>query len=393
MAIDTNTKKLALLEWDLVFEPGLPLSPGTIGADDQQQLLWGYPGILWEAGAPVTGTIITTLARTRCLATGTVDADAEVELPVGTRITEILVRARDTLADPNKNRWSDERLLRLLDEGQKDIAKQSKILKDIYDLTVAVDTSNYTLPDNFWLITRATFDDYEIPLVSYDLMDENARKQVLADRRTNEHERRNGYGNNLGDRWTRTNWEVDTASRIEAIVYDKRNINDIRVYPIPNDGIAENNYTFENEGPIIFAGDEVMGIVTSIDDYTIDSVFGVTTELYDPAIAAESFDSDFGVLTGANESVALVKLWYIKIPEVLLTLSQDLEIPPMFDVALKHYVIGHALRDDIDVQYREMGAESLALYERELVIAQETNRTDGTRNAVNHTPTYRSGFE
>lgn len=47
MAIDTNTEKLALMEWCQVWEPGLPLSPGALGTDDQQQLLWGYPGIAW----------------------------------------------------------------------------------------------------------------------------------------------------------------------------------------------------------------------------------------------------------------------------------------------------------------------------------------------------------
>jgi len=48
MAIDTTNKKLALMEWDVVCEPGLPVSPGTLGQDDKQQLVWGYPGILWN---------------------------------------------------------------------------------------------------------------------------------------------------------------------------------------------------------------------------------------------------------------------------------------------------------------------------------------------------------
>lgn len=33
---------------DLDWEPGLPLSPGSLDQADQQQLLWGYPDILWE---------------------------------------------------------------------------------------------------------------------------------------------------------------------------------------------------------------------------------------------------------------------------------------------------------------------------------------------------------
>jgi hypothetical protein len=51
MAIDTNNKKLAVMEFGDIWEPGLPISPSTLGQDDQQQLLWGYPGILWSAAA------------------------------------------------------------------------------------------------------------------------------------------------------------------------------------------------------------------------------------------------------------------------------------------------------------------------------------------------------
>lgn len=49
MAISTINQKLAVMEMDVIFEPSLPMSPGTLGQDDQQQLLWGYPGVLWGA--------------------------------------------------------------------------------------------------------------------------------------------------------------------------------------------------------------------------------------------------------------------------------------------------------------------------------------------------------
>lgn len=48
MAITTDNDKLAVMEMDSMFEPGLPLSPGVLSVADQQQLIWGYPGVLWE---------------------------------------------------------------------------------------------------------------------------------------------------------------------------------------------------------------------------------------------------------------------------------------------------------------------------------------------------------
>lgn len=54
--IDTTNEKLAIIELEDVWEPGLPMSPGTLEQDDQQQLLWGYPGALWgETGIVVSG--------------------------------------------------------------------------------------------------------------------------------------------------------------------------------------------------------------------------------------------------------------------------------------------------------------------------------------------------
>ena len=50
MAIDTVNKKLAAMEMEDYWEPALPISPGALGQDDQQQLLHGYPGILWAGG-------------------------------------------------------------------------------------------------------------------------------------------------------------------------------------------------------------------------------------------------------------------------------------------------------------------------------------------------------
>lgn len=58
MAISTTNGKLALIEWDNPWEPGLPISPGTIGQDDKQQLLLGYPEVLWGAPAVVVPTVV-----------------------------------------------------------------------------------------------------------------------------------------------------------------------------------------------------------------------------------------------------------------------------------------------------------------------------------------------
>lgn len=312
---------------------------------------------------------------------------------MATRIENIITRVRDTLSDPDGDRWSTPRLLRLVDEAQKDLAKQSKLLKGTTDLFLAVDQAEYDLPEDLWLITRASFNDYEIPLYSYDNMDEQAKKEILQDRRYDYAERRKGYGSNIGDSYGRIVWETTTGPRIEALIYDNREVDTIRVYPIPNDEITDSAYTFENVDGVPFVGAEVYGLAVDIDDYTVTSIYGCTTDLFDPQIANEVFNSAYGVISDISESTAVVKIWYIRLAATVESVLDDLEMPRMFDVAIKHYVIGNALRDDIDEQYRQMGAESLQMYDREIDLAKSTEASDGTRSATNYATTYRGGFE
>jgi len=311
---------------------------------------------------------------------------------MATRIENILLRARDTLADPEAERWSDDRLLRILDEGQKDLAKQTQILKGRHEFIVEIGVDTYTLPENLWLIQRASFDSTEIPLYSYDNMDERAKKQRLS--RGTYDSRERGRSVNI-DYIGEQRWELDEGDQVAALIFDNRNLDQIRVYPIPNEGIAENNYPFENAGTIEFAGDEYFGVVTGLTgepDYTFDSVFGEVTQLFDPSIQSEQID-DFGFVTDIVDSTGAVNIWYTRIPDTLTDVLDELEMPSMFDTALKHYVVAHAFRDDLDVQYRDMAAESMQLYNRELDVAKNTNSTNGTSNANNFRSTYSGAFD
>jgi hypothetical protein len=307
---------------------------------------------------------------------------------MATRAEKILLRARDTLADPDKERWTDDRLLRLVNEAQEDIAKQSRILKGRADVSMEIGVAEYPLPDDVWLITRATFDDCPIKFVSYDQMDELARKAVVTDDRYNSGER---YNNDYYD-YQAVCWDTETGDTIDAIVYDRRDLSKLRVYPIPNESLSQNDYTFENAGPPTFTGDEYLGVVSAIDDYTFDSVFGVVTNLYDPFIDKETFQSPFGVVTSINESKGVVRVWYIRMPTPLVTLADELDIPSMFDTTIKHYVVGHAFDDDMDTRFQEKSAKALGYYERDLAIAKKTDRQDGTR-ATQHNTSYRGPFE
>lgn len=380
---------------------------------------------------------------------------------MATRIEKVLERVRDTLADPSAQRWSDARLLRILDEGQKDIAQHTRILKGTTELPLAVGQREYELPSEVYLITRATFDGAEIELATHDQMDEQARKDVLSDRRNTPIERHTGYNFQA---YNNTDWEGDDGSTIKYVIYDRRELDDIIVYPIPNEDMFDYTYSFSNSGYIddvtyvadtpygvltdvespdqiddlygvttaassidyiinddcqgvesitaagfdtIYGlaiaieddvmeagllGDELLGVTVTIEDYQEDSVYGLVADIHDPETTSDTFTTPYGVITAATHLVKLLKLWYIRVPAEVTAVSDDLELPGMFDTALKHYVVGNALRDDLDTQYQQLAASSLQFYDRELGLATKIDRQDGVRKVGRET-SYRGAFE
>ena len=63
MSISTNNEKLAIMELDNVWEPGLPFGGTAVDQAWQQQILHGYPGVLWEAAVVVARAARRTIFR------------------------------------------------------------------------------------------------------------------------------------------------------------------------------------------------------------------------------------------------------------------------------------------------------------------------------------------
>ena len=135
-----------------------------------------------------------------------------------TRIERILKGCRVTLADRNGETWTDDDLLTILNEGHKDLCRHSQILKGRFDLALELGKVYYTLPDDVWMLQRVTYDNEPLPLVSHSYLDAS---QVV--------NRARDFGLDL----CRSDWESDEGEP-EAILYDKRNVNEIKVYPIPD---------------------------------------------------------------------------------------------------------------------------------------------------------------
>jgi len=244
------------------------------------------------------------------------------------RITEIFLRARDTLNDHEKQRWSDATLLRNLNQGITDIAIQSGLFKNSSAIALKNGQEIYTLPDTILRLSHCTYDWKPLPLRSSGWMDHNRE----------------------------TDWRFTVSEDdITHVVFDEIKRRELRVYPRP----------FGDYDAMYELMDSPYGVVVAIDGYDIDQPYGVIGNIVDPDINAESKDNLYGVLAGMTVAQAII-IYYTECPPLPTAIDQDPPLDICFDTALKYYVVAMALRNDVDAQNRSMANEELVLYQRDL---------------------------
>jgi hypothetical protein len=262
------------------------------------------------------------------------------------RIEDILARSRITLSDVNKDRYSDANLLVVLDEAQKDFCEATKVLKESKYSLLSVGVSTITLPEDCWMITRAVYKNSKLPLLSYADVD-----FIL------------GNSNIELDFGLTQGWESDVGSP-RAIIYDKNNLGTVRLYPIPDDSILEDDFTIDT-----------YGVVADL------TYFGVLTE----------FSGPLGVATGLEGDNKLIKIYYVRMPDDVTELTDTLNTHKMFDKALKYYIVGQTFLNDLDAGWQAKGLQQLQFYDRDLKKAKDSEAANHNRSGEFHT-NYRSSF-
>lgn len=233
------------------------------------------------------------------------------------RIQTILDNARGSLADPNQERWSNDRLLALLSKAQIHFAKESRLFIEKAAINIQLNNPNYTLPADAFLLVRAVGPNGRIPLISSYTLDKKC-----------------------------PDWQTKTGTEIEYLVYDIQTPNKFRLYPIITEQPQAAPYTFN----------QVFGVVVEFDTLECVAVSDV-----------------YGVVVDTD---VYVHVQYIKIPDRLTSFDDELMLPSVYDDTLEHYVVGTAFRDDLDTSHRALGAEHLQIYSAGLQTAKNAHTVD-----------------
>ncbi len=267
------------------------------------------------------------------------------------RIAKILTRVRYSLADPDGDRWSDDRLLALIDEVQVDIAVKNNLLRTKINAAIVLDINEYKLPDNAVNITRIiNKEGTRIRIRSHAQMDEIDPL-----------------------------WETTKGNTIEYIVFDKQDPGQFKVYPIPT--VSDDSTSFLVD---------INGVTVAITGDVLTSPFGVVVGDNAPGLA-NSFNSIYGIVADMSESISSLTIYYNKRPASIDIGTAFLEINEIYDKAIKHYVVGMAWRDDKDTQNRQMGIEELKFYSDEFIEAGRNSSADNQFSS-NQKTQYNDGF-
>jgi len=261
------------------------------------------------------------------------------------RITDIISKCRVTLADKDGDRYTDDDLIALIDEAQEDFCKETKILKASANVSLFVGAQTLIMPEDCFMLTRATYQNEKIPLLTYSDVDfflSNGDSQNL-----------------LGMTYS---WEEEIGTP-EALIYDKNNLGEVRVYPIPANLVEEDTVTVDP-----------LGVVSDLD------LFGVLTT-----------SDTFGTVTDIETTGDVVKIYYVKFPTKVTTVNSTLDLDRVFDTALKYYVTGKSFLNDLDTGWQEKGLQQLQFYEREVKRAKN-NAASNHVSSGEFSTNYRSSF-
>lgn len=248
--------------------------------------------------------------------------------------SDVIQNIRYSLSDTDANayRWSDARIMQLLNEGINDIAKNTTLFVETVFVALADGMPDLDLSGYATKFVRAEYLDLPIPIKSFEEMDKN------------------------------NSWQKEEGDTLKALVYNKQRNGVLRTYPI-----LKNAYN-----PYI----------------TYSQLYGITTDITYSDIAPVMANHYGDISFVPND--ALVKLYYVRQHAKITTLSQELIIDELCEKPLILYVVGNALLDNQDTQNVELGSTKLQLYYS--AIAEYAAQKEEGYVRTHHTTRYTGAF-
>jgi len=313
---------------------------------------------------------------------------------------DIISQARERLGDINKQRWSDERMLAIVSQGQTDICIESGYLRRQAIIPLALDTFVYHLPDDCLTVKRVEYNGTLLPLHTRSDQD-IPRTNITSDF--------TAYKSNLNTNRIEIQPAIDGLSL--SIAYVKGDVIDDSLTVTPLLGVvtssddsdiiinpligaivdAENNLDSNppSDGYGEIAGCSLdrmtvdtpngnFGVVVSAEYSEVETKYGFITN-----VKGHKVSGYFGIVTNVAAEVDTIKVYYIAIPRKLKFMNAVLVVPTVWEDLLLRYTVGTALQDDNDANNIQRGELEIAKYEKKLLTLKGLSAEDYSAMASN----------
>jgi len=302
------------------------------------------------------------------------------------KVQEVIDDVRYRLGDVDKTGWSDDRLLALINAGQRDLCRRASVYRRKVLIDLADYQAIYTLPDDCYNITRIERGDKQLPIYSRE--------------------------------------DCESVAIPHASYAIKSNLNrsQLEIEPVPTDISTYDEYVAGTvvEPGIQIGNFQVTGVAAGSRDATIIApVTGVTAGIHDyitcnpktsygelagigvnsatiihmpttgvlvgqadintqasaygflEAIGSEPVVGTYGICTHASFLDNFITVYYDAVPPAISWLTGTLFIEDLWLPAMVHYVVGMARQDDNDESNYKIGEAELVKYEAEVFKARK----------------------
>tara|TARA_B110000211_G_scaffold234725_1_gene305884 strand:+ start:1148 stop:1882 length:735 start_codon:yes stop_codon:yes gene_type:complete len=229
----------------------------------------------------------------------------------------ILDASRFILSDQLKTRWSDARLIQLLNDGLKDVSMQTDFFVSEVLLTLLNNVTTYDISDRAVRISRIQYLEDNLPFISRTGMDR-----------------------------IHSNWETATGTVPTKIIYTEQSVGKFTVYPI---------------------------VANSQNDNIVQTTqYGIITDI--------SYSDTQPIIATTGVTAGYLRVFYSKKHIDITAITDTIDMNEFIVEPLSHFVAGKALRDNMDTQSRSVGQEELLNYQR-LILSLNDARVSNFTNA------------
>lgn len=228
-------------------------------------------------------------------------------------VQDLLTKVRYTLSDLNRERWTDARLIALINDCMSQLTSKTILFVETAYIQLINNLADYDISNIAVKILRIEYENLPLPTYSFDDMDS---KEPL--------------------------WQEKKGTKLKAYILDKQKEARFKTYPIlDNTEVEQSNGTITYSGPY--------GIITGITYFEIPLVMSGTFGDISP-VAADGY----------------IKVYFIKRHSTFTDVADTIDISSVAEEIMQHYIVGRALRDNQDTQSRALSKEELDMYEAQL---------------------------